>query len=460
MQKIQKKCMDWFERIFTGRSAILVLTFFVMAFCFNVHTRWAKTLFYFFLLPVQIGMSYMYIRDKAIHMGGVFKLVCVSLLWLLMSTMLNSFWSTGGMVGHWFLFGAWIFALFVPKKTSVASIRKEIFSIGLVYIIFFLPFILIALSTVFTGRRFYVPWDHTPVGIQLENLYASRLRIMMNPNKIGIILVFNIFFSIFGFINRKNKLWKAFFAFAILVNWMASAHVISRTSIMGLSAAMGLLGFRFAYQKLYSKKVLRVIAGILACVLVFFLVIYSMDLIYTTDVAIAKKIHSTQQVTREVANRLQDGGAFDATNTGRDKVWNCVIALLKQKPMGLAIGYGSEDVMQMAADAGGWPGMAGMVHVHSAYLDCVIRGGIPYLLMVFAFLIMLVPAAWRVGMEKGSAETRGMFVIPMFVVALLVMSVSEVMLFVDKSHTNLLFMVMCGYLLHLDYLHRQEKSGA
>ena len=80
--------------------------------------------------------------------------------------------------------------------------------------------------------------------------------------------------------------------------------------------------------------------------------------------------------------------------------------------------------------------------------------------MVFAFLVLLVPSAWRIGMEKGTEKTKGLFVIPMFVVALLVMSVSEVMLFVDKSHTNLVFMIMCGYLLQLDNLRKWEKTGA
>ena len=459
MQKIQKKCMGWLEQAFTSRSAILALTFFVMAFCFNVHTRWAKTLFYFFLLPVQVGMSYMYIRDRAIHMGGVFKLVCVSLLWLLMSTMLNSYWSTSGMVGHWFLFGAWIFALFVPKKTEVRDIRKELFGIGLVYVVLFLPFIVAALSTVFTGKVIYVPWDHTPLGIQKAGDYGSRLRIMMNPNKIGIILVFNIFFAIYGFVVSKRKLGKVFFAFVAIVNYMASAHVMSRTSIMGLAAAMGLLGFRWIYQRLGRRKLLAIGTGVLACALVFLLVVSSMGWVHDGDVAIAKMIHddADAQVT---AARTESQGAFDATGTGRDKVWRCVFALFRQQPMGLAIGYGSEDVMQMAADAGGWRGMADMVHVHSAYLDCVVRGGIPYLLMVLVFLVLLVPSAWRIGMEKADGETKGLFVVPMFVVALLVMSVSEVMLFVDKSHTNILFMVMCGYLLHLDYLRRQGRLSA
>lgn len=458
MQKIQKRCAGWFEQYFTGRTAMLLLTFFVMAFCFNVHTRWAKTLFHFFLLPVQIGMSYVYIRDKAIHMGGVFKLVCVSLLWLLMSVMLNSFWSANGMVGMWFLLGCWIFALFVPKKTSLQDIHKEIFSIGLVYILFFLPFTLIALSTVFTGKVIYVPWDHTPLGIQAANSFTSRLRIMMNPNKIGIILVFNIFFGIYGFLTRRKKIWKVFFAFVILVNYITSAHVMSRTCIMGLSAAMGMFAFRGVYQLLHNKKFLRIAAGVVACVLMFFLVLTSMDLIFTADVSLARKLHG--RASKQIQSRLDDGGAFNADNTGRGEIWEAVFALFKDEPAGLAIGYGAEDVMQMAEDASGIEGTAGMAHVHSAYLDCIARGGVPYLLMVLAFLILLVKPAWQIGMEKSTPETKGLFVIPMFVVALLVMGVSEVMLFVDKSHTNYLFMVMCGYLLHCNNLRKEGKLQA
>ena len=459
MQRISNWCTRRFNECFSSRTAVLLLGIFVYAFCFNVHTRWAKTLFCFFVLPVMIGMSYTYIRDKAIRMDGVFRLVCISQLWLLMSTMINSFWSTGGMVGHWFMLGCWFFALFIPRKNTMQDIHNEIFKIGMIYIVCFLPFILLALYSVFTGKVIYVPWDHTPVGVQQAGNFGSRVRIMMNPNKIGIILVFNIFFSIYGLVVRKKKLWRAFFIFVIIVNAMASAHVMSRTSIMGLAAAMGLFGFRFAYQKLGRKKILAIAAGILACVLVFFLVVYGMTWIFQADVAIAHKINNAENY-KEVQSRFESQGTFNATGTGRDEVWGSVISLIKEEPLGLIIGYGSEDVMQMAEDASGIRGMSDMGHVHSSYLDAVIRGGIPYLLMVLAFLIILIKPAWQIGMEKSTEETKGLFVIPMFIVSLLVMSISEVMLFVDRSHTNILFMVMCGYLLHYKNLQKEGRISA
>ena len=459
MQRIQKWCAERFEQCFASRTAVLLLTFFMLAVFGNIHTRWSKTLFYFFIMPVQMGMSYLYIRDKAIRMDGVFRLVCVSLLWCLMSTMLNTAWSTGGMITHWTMLGTWIFALFVPRQTGMKQVHKELFHAGLIYMICFAPFILIALYSVFSGKVIYVLGEHTPVGIQKAGVYGSRIRIMMNPNKIGIILVFDILFAIYGLVTHRKKAWRAYFIFILIINVMACAHVMSRTSIMGLAAAMGVFGFRVAYRALGRKKLLRIFAGLLACVLVFFLVVFAMDWIYEADVALAKWINNDQQ-SADVLSRSDEFGTFDATSSGRGEIWSGVMQLLREEPSGLALGYGSNDVMQMMADVTGDPGMAEMVHVHSSYLDCVVRGGIPYLLMVLAFLVILIKPAWQLGVGPATEETRGLFVVPMFVVALLVMSVSEVMLFVDKSHTNYLFMMMCGYLLHYRGLHKEQRLSA
>ena len=456
MQKLQRKCVSAFEYCFNSRTAVMVLTFFMMAFCANVHTRWGKSLFHFFILPVQIGMSYVYIRDKAIHMGGVFKLVCVSLLWLLMSQMLVSNWSLGGMIRLWTMFGCWIFALFIPKKSTMEDLRKEIFAVGMVYIVCFLPFVLIALFSVFTGKLIYVPWDHTPLGVQEAGNFGTRVRIMMNPNRIGVILLFNIFFSIFGIVNRKRFAWRAFFVFVIIVNLMAFCHVMSRTCIMGLAASFSLLGFRFVYQKLGKRKILRIAAGLLACVLLFFAVIEVVELIYKTDVNVARRLNGVNRTIK--STRLDSYGTFDATGTGRGEIWVGCIEFLKNNPLNAIIGFGEEDIMQLMMQD---PEIIGVDdswhHVHSAYLDAVMRGGGVYLLMVLIFLVILIKPAWQLGMEKESAETKGMFVIPMFVVAMLVMSVSEIMIFVDRSHTNYMFMAMCGYILHYARLRREGK---
>lgn len=456
MQKIADRCAKRFHACFSSRTFILVLTFFVMAFLGNVHTRWAKSLFYFFVLPVQIGMAYVNIRDRAIRMDGVFKLVCVSLIWLLGSQMLNSAWSISGMNTLWTLFGCWIFALFIPKTTSIKSIHDEIFKVGMVFIVCFMPIILIALYSVFSGKVIHLPWEHTAIGLQKANSFGSRIRIMMNPNKAGIILVLNILFSIYGLTVRKGKFWRAFFIFNIFINTLASAHTQSRTCIMGLAAAMGLFAFRFIYQKLERKKALRIVLGVLACVLVFLLIVYGMNWLLALDTAIAERInHMPSAVVTE--SRIDEFGAFDALSSGRDKIWKAVFQLFKEKPSGLAVGYGAENVMDMLAEVSGNAGLAEMVHVHSAYLDAIVRGGIPYLLMVVAFLLLLVKPAWQLGMEKSTAETKGLFVVPMVVVALLVMSVSEVMLFVHKEYPNFLFMMMCGYLLHYKNLRKEGK---
>lgn len=460
MQKMTNWCAKRFHECFSSRTIVLILTFFMLAFCANVHTRWAKSLFYFFLLPVQIGMSYSYIRDKAIDMGAAFKLVCISLLWLLMSQMLNSYWSISGMNTLWTLMGSWIFCLFIPKKTTMKDIHDEIFKIGMVFIVCFLPFVLIALSTAFTGKLFYVPWDETPLGIQEANAFSSRFRIMMNPNKAGVVLTCCIFFSIYGFCVRKKKLWRAFFILSIVANTMGMAHVASRTCIMGLAAAVGMFGFRCVYQLLHNKKVLRILAGVIACALVFLLVVYGMGWILKADIWIARQIHDVYK-DFPVFSRYDAYGTFNATGTGRGEIWLGTLTQLKTDPKGLAIGYGAEDVMQMMIDN---PAVIGADeswnHVHSAYLDAVIRGGVPYLLMIFAFLLMLIKPAWQLGMEKSTEQTRGLFVIPMFIVALLVMSVSEVMLFVNKEYANFLFLLMCGYLLYYKNLRKEEKTAA
>ena len=96
-----------------------------------------------------------------------------------------------------------------------------------------------------------------------------------------------------------------------------------------------------------------------------------------------------------------------------------------------------------------------MKHVHNVLLDCIVQLGLPYLLIVLAFLAYMVPKCWRVITQKCR---DGSCIFVALLVGLLTDGMVEIMLFSRWEGYNTLFMLMCGYILHICKSMDREKK--
>lgn len=438
------------------RNRMLMLFFFMMAFCGNIHTRWSKSLMYFFIMPVMVYIALQQYKDKLTRKTPVLLTSVLLVAWSFFSYMINNKWDSSGMVGLWGLSLCWLFVLHLPKNAEVKEINQQIFTIGNVFIFCFLPFMLLAIFSIFSGIPFRVPGNAYPLGIQFKGGVASRIRIMMNPNYMARITAYNMLFSLFAILTKKEKWVKWLYSFIILVNLIVFVHSQSRTCYIAFAFALGLLVYRLVITLLRSRKALRIAAGLLACVLVFFVSLEGFNLIRDVDIAIAKKTSIYEP--KSSTDRVEKYGQFDAESSGRGEIWDSIINYLKENPVYLALGMGTSVVMDKVSESD--DSVKDIVHPHSSYLDGLCRGGIPYMLLVLAFLCMMVPKCWRMIMQPVNKANKGFFIIPVFIAMMLVMGIAEAFLFVGMDYSNVLFMCMCGYALHYTALEKEGKIAA
>lgn len=451
MQKIWNKWTD-----LSMRNRTLLLFFFLMAFCGNIHTRWSKSLLYFFLVPVMMYLALQQYKDKLVRRTPVLLASLLIVAWAYFSYMINNKWDPSGMVGLWGLALSWLFVLQMPKNMGKEEIRKQIFTIGCVFIFCFLPFMIVAIVTIFTGIVVRVPGNHYPLGIQRWGGVGTRVRIMMNPNYMGRITAYNMLFSIFAIMTHEKKWVKALFGIILPINLIIFVHSQSRTCYIAFALALGILAYRLVITLLHSRRAMRIAAGLLACVLVFFVALEGFNVMLSVDTAIAEK--TSLYEPKETETRVDEYGQFDAGSSGRGEIWGAIMNYLKENPRYLALGMGTSVVMDKVSESD--DSVKDIVHPHSSYLDSLCRGGIPFVLLLLAFLCMMVPKCWNMIMMPTTQENRGFFLVPVFIAMMLVMGVAEAFLFVGLDYSNVLFMCMCGYALHYTALEKEAKPAA
>lgn len=283
MQKIKSGLSRYSERNWN-----VLLYLFLIGVCQYIASDWARSTLFFCLMPFQMYLVYKVIRNRKLHKTALFRIATAFLLWMFFTYIINDRWYAEGLIGLQALLMCWYAALFVPEDTDLQGIHREIFGIGMIFIICYLPFMLLAMLSVYTGKLIYVPFDPYPIGIQTAGSIGDRIRVMMNTNYISRIAIFNMLFSVYGILTRKKKGFRIFFAFVILLNLLILAHTQSRTCYIAFGMALGMIAFREVFL-LIKKKGLRVAAAALALILVFFAVVYGMSGVLKLDMAIAKR---------------------------------------------------------------------------------------------------------------------------------------------------------------------------
>lgn len=438
MQKIKAGLSHYSER-----SLNVLLYVFLIGVCSNIINDWSKSLLFFCLMPFQMCLVYRVIKNRKLHKTGMFRIATVFLLWMFFTYLVNDRWYAEGLIVLQAMLMCWYAALFVPEETGLQGIGRELFGIGMISIVCYLPFMLQAMLSVYTGKLMKVPFDPNPIGIQTAGNVADRIRIMMHPNYTARFAVFNILFSVYGALTRKKKGFHIFLTFVILLNALILAHTQSRTCYITLGAALGMIAFRGVFLSV-KKKGLRLAAAALALILVFFAIVYGMNGVLKLDVAAAKRTSGASQEQIVYRDHNADVDMFEANMSSRDKIWKSALDYLKNNPKCLLVGIGSRKTNDVLGQESN---LLERYNVHSSYLNVLAHLGIPGVLMVILFLLMLVRPAWTALMLPGTAESRGLFMLPVLLVTLLLMGFTETGLFISADYMNYLLMVVAGLML-------------
>ena len=343
-----------------------------------------------------------------------------------------------------------LFALFLPKKYTLEKMRGELFTIACWIVVVILPFVLIALASILLGKPIRVPGLNIPIGIPNEGDEAGRIRLFAHPNITARVVALNAIFSIYAIRVRKGKLLRAFFAVNLLVNVLALIHTQSRTCMIAFSVVLAVMAFRAICLRFEGKK-WRMIAGVAAGALVFCVALTGMNAIYKADIRAVRAIsRENQEETEAIQSRAEVNGQFDVVGNGRGVIWKTTIAYMLDHPSTLIFGIGHDSAIERIRES--YPEMRAYAHLHNSFMACLAQGGVLYLICILGFLCTVVRPAWRMLMTRESAGSRGLFIVPLTLIMLLLMSLTEEMLFTRAMYSNVLFYLMCGYALRYNAL--------
>lgn len=440
-----RKIRAYFGRL-TPRTRFMIVYFIVMGIVNSAFTRLANGIHGVFLVPAMLIMAAFAMRDEGLKRDVPMLFGCAAVTWAVLAGLLNGIlYTEGNAIGYLALAACWFFTLRLPRGMTDAQMEDEFIAVGVTYMVCYLPFLLVALYSLFSGRLIHTPLDYQALGLETAGFLKDRLRVLENQNVCGRNMLMCILFSIFLLIRRKKAGWRIFSIFVLVVNLMALTHTQSRNSILSLAIGIGVIAFRYVYMWIRRRGV-RVIAGLAACAAAFFLVVGITNVLFDADVAIARK--TAVVIDEEMMQQdsyVERFGQFDPGSSGREWVWKITVEYLKTHPKQLLLGINSPNIMKEIGTVDSY--VSGLQHVHNSLLDCVVRCGLPFLLIILAFLVYMVPKCWRVITKPGGDDGSQVYLA--MLVSLLAASMMEVMLFARWSPHNTMFMLMCGYVLQI-----------
>ncbi|MGN0803401.1 MAG: O-antigen ligase family protein [Candidatus Faecivicinus sp.] len=437
------------------RNVLLLLLMLAMSFGMYISHTAGCMLLGGPLLLWSAGMAYPNLRNRELRQSAAFRWALAS--WAVFFVTMTAASMKSGLESEqiFIVCMSYVFSIFVMFPQHPAGkreIRREFMLLGETFACAYLPFELLALASVFTGRVMHLPLINGAIGIQSAGAVSDRIVIFMNTNGVSECAALIILFSIYAIMNHPNRLCKAFFAFDLLVNVMVLAHTQSRTSIIALSAALALVAFRAVWLRPELRRLCaRLAAGLAAAILAFFAVLNGTEWIYRMDIGIA-----ADKATGEVVSRADAVGQFDVGGTGRGEIWSGSIQYLRDHPEKMILGMGLERIEKIAEEHSS---VGKYSSLHNSLLECLATSGLPMVICIAGLLCALFCPALRMWLAPKDPAAPGMFLIPVAVAMLLTVSLTESVLFINPRQVNFFFYLLGGYILQHDAIIKRAKDA-
>lgn len=434
-------------------SRSIVLTAMMLVLCFGIYAsrQGGYMVQYGLLLPLGLLLAVRNFSEKENRSSAPFRWAAASsavcFVALTVSGMSSSQWQEQVFL-IWNMAVYSLFVLFVPRSTKASEVRSEFMLMSQLFICLYLPFALVALASVFTGRVINLPVWNGAIGIQKAGKVGDRIWIFMHPNGTAQYAMLAIMFALYVIMNHRNRAAKVFYAFNILVNLLVLAHAQSRTANIALGGALGLIAFRAIWlcPKLRAKG-LRVAAGMLAAVVVLLVTMEGVNWVYKFDVGLVTEDKASNVVSRIAASNQDD-------LSGRDVIWGNSIEYIMNHPETLIAGMGLDRMETIGEEQEIIQKYGSM---HNSFLEVLAMCGLPMLICIIGLLCSLFCPALRVWLAPKENGMRGMFLFPVVAAMLLAISLTESAMFINPRQVNFFLYLAFGYILQCDALMKRGE---
>lgn len=402
-------------------------------------------LFALVLLPWTFGLLHTLFLRRSVRRGAETLFIAGGAGLYLLSALCNGDYGWTYLRTLWVLLAYATAVFFVPNDSCEADCRRELSTVMTLFLCACLPFMLLGLTSVFTGKLVYIPFVDMPVGIQTEGLVDDRLWILRHPNITGRAAVYCILFAIYFLETRRKALTRVLCAAAIFIAFLALAHAQSRGTNIMLAFALAMLSF-FAILNRMKGSRWRFAAALTAAAAIGFGTLQAIDLVLRLDIAIARRLVPDATLAFGGATRSSQQGAFDVASTGRGDIWISALKYLRSHPKILLFGLGA-DSMEIMRES--YPVLIEHANLHNTLLECLIDAGLPFTLCVVGFLCTLVRPSVRLMTLPSAPENRGLNILPVMIASTFVAGLVESTLFNSLALANMLFFLFSGHILRL-----------
>ncbi len=323
----------------------------------------------------------------------------------------------------------------------------------------------IGVIATYTGQAFVSPFT----GLTLGGNSASRLTLFhIHPNMaatfflIGLCMLFYLAMQ-----TKKKSLWIPYLL-GLLGFYLAIALTGSRTIYILTSLCAGAFAFLLLHKRLSrSSKWIGWLSSIGIWLTVAALLFGGFSLItqlMNAHIA-ARKAAVISQISEELPEKKAKKEikaqtrsikplserpimADIATLTGRTAIYQTVIPVLEARPQTLWIGTAREDFMKLPNEIllaqSGKDKIAQANHMHNLFLQVLLITGLPGLLLVIVFVVILAVQSFRLfflGKEEAPLPMKALVVLPC---VLLLNCMLEPYVFVENNLVNLIFFFSSG----------------
>ena len=235
-------------------------------------------------------------------------------------------------------------------------------------------------------------------------IFGARLRLFFHPVVTGSILCLTALYTIIGLVQTKHKVTRVLYAFALALFAFCLALTNARGPLISFGVALGIVAATVFLPKFAkaSAKVLVSIGCVVAMVGVSLLVsgllvsAFNVTRSAYQDGSLSLMSSANAEDTEEDDEGIEETVSFrDDTDSlsARLVVWQAALELIRSEPSVLLVGtsvpLAKEKINQ-------YTGGASYSHTHNLWLQTLVQLGLPGLLLLIAFQVLLVRACLRV----------------------------------------------------------------
>ena len=233
------------------------------------------------------------------------------------------------------------------------------------------------------------------------------------------------------------------YATALLPHLTATLLTNSRANFIALLVVLPAFAFMLAWHG--SRKLLlwqRIAAGLAAAlgmgVLLWFLRYWVFDLF--------------ESISGMKATQINKQGLLK--DSGRLKLWPACLRLMTRSPedffFGTPIADFFETIKAVKNEMYNSTRYSGQAHAHNMILQIGVTMGMPAMLAFVGYLVITFLRCLRVGLVKSRGQMKGMWALPLGILALVIVNMFEPFIFLYFSAMGCLFCLYAGWVKALD----------